>query len=238
MGIVIKADLVGRRKPESDVYVVQPDVQLDEMRAPVLTPEQIAAETIRNAEEAALGIIAQAEHQRDSIRVGAHAEGYAAGFRELEAERAVAEARLRELEENAEKCLDDYYNAMEPEILKLSVEIAGQVVKQHIETDEEFVLKTIKAGLRQLRERNEIRIRVNPVDYEFTRTHKDEISQSCDGVRSIEVTDDRRVAQGGCIIESPNGELDARIETQLAEIERALREAAHDGRNQTGSHTG
>lgn len=236
MGSVIKADLLGARRPDNDVYLVQ---QIDEVTGkPKLTPEEMAAIIVHDAEDEAARLIAQAERERESVRAAAYTEGYDAGFRELETERASFEERLGEIEANIDLRLNDYYSAMETELLKLSVEIAGQIVRQKIEGDQEFVLRNVKAGLRQLRERNEIRIRVNPADYEFARGHKDDIAQSCDGIRSVEVTDDRRVEPGGCIIESPNGELDARIETQLTEVERALLEAAHDGRNETGLDAG
>ncbi|HOP79879.1 MAG TPA: FliH/SctL family protein, partial [Armatimonadota bacterium] len=54
---------------------------------------------------------------------------------------------------------------------------------------------------------------------------------SCDGIRAVEVIEDRRVDKGGCLIESGNGYLDARIDTQRKEVERALTEAVKYGKS-------
>ena len=43
-----------------------------------------------------------------------------------------------------------------------------------------------------------------------------------DGLRFIEIVEDRRVGDGGCVIETNAGTIDAKIETQIAEVARAL----------------
>jgi hypothetical protein len=46
-----------------------------------------------------------------------------------------------------------------------------------------------------------------------------------DGVRKLELVDDRRVGRGARIVESENGVMDARIKTQLDEVTRVVGEA-------------
>jgi flagellar assembly protein FliH len=45
-----------------------------------------------------------------------------------------------------------------------------------------------------------------------------------EGVKSIQVAEDSSVGIGGCIIETDFGEIDARISSQLAELETKILE--------------
>ncbi|MHB0912669.1 MAG: FliH/SctL family protein [Armatimonadota bacterium] len=194
-----------------------------------LSPQETAASVIDRANEEAARIVSAARDEAEEIRAQAHREGRDEGLRQLDTERAEIAERAAGLQTELEDRLDRFWIEIEPELLKLSVDIAGKIVRHEVDEQQEFVLGTVKAGLKQLRDRHEINIRVNPGDYELLRNRKDDVACSCDGIRNLEVIDDRRVGRGGCVIESGHGSLDARIETQLGEVERALLEAANDG---------
>lgn len=233
MSRVIKGSLF----PSADgVYVIDPDKIARKGRfrpGKTASPEEAAASILDQAREEAAALIASAKQEADSIREAACQEGYQSGLDRLEQERSALADRFAEIETQSAEQIEEQWAALEPELLKLAVEIAAKIVRQEVSANQELVLNTVKAGLRQLRDRRELKIRVNPADYEFVRERRDDIAGSCDGVRSLEVIDDRRVDQGGCIIESSNGHLDGRIETQVCEVERALMEAAHDGKCDT-----
>ena len=203
-----------------------------------VTPEELARSIVDEADQEAAALVSAAHQEAEQIRSAAHKEGFEAGFKELDEERATLAERVAELEADLERRVEEFWVEIEPQLLKLAVDIARKIVCQEVSEHQEFVLNMVKVGLRQLRDRHEIRIRVNPADYEFVRGQKDEIASSCDGIRALEIIDDRRVDEGGCIIESSHGHLDARLETQFEEAERALLEAACDGQNEIGADSG
>lgn len=215
-------------------YVVDPGkVVVDASRRidKEASPEEMVALIIREARDQAEALVAAAQSEADEIRASAQREGYEAGFAQLDEERAALAERLAQVDEDVERLMQEFWFAAEPEILKLAVDIANKIVHREISESEEFVLDTVKAALYQIRDRHDLKIRVNPADYDLMRDRKEDIASACDGVRSIEIIQDRRVDQGGSIIETGNGHLDARVETQLHEVERALMEALHDGRD-------
>ena len=229
MSKIIKADLVPDRGV-AGFYLV--DCKLDRRRhsrAKSTSPEDEARLILENAREEAETILSEARAEAESIRTSAYEEGTRAAAQELESAKLAIDERLAEIEADAEKQIDDFWKSIEPELLKLSVEIAGKIIRREIDGQQDYVLETVKAGLHQLRDRRDVKIRVNSNDFEFVRQHKEDLAASFDGVQSLELIEDRRVGEGGCIIESSNGHLDARVETQSAEIERALLEAAHEG---------
>jgi len=54
------------------------------------------------------------------------------------------------------------------------------------------------------------------------KEHRQDLITLLDGIDHLEITDDQRVGKGGCIIETNAGNIDARIETQLEQVEKAL----------------
>lgn len=212
-----------------DEYLIEPvkDSSDGEQAVP---PEDIAKAIIAQAEAEARELVEKATAEAESIRSAAYNEGYEKGLHQLDEARQEVIAQIARIEADAVKEIERFWSVIEPELLKLSVEIAGKIVRHHIDEADGFVLTTVKEGLRQLRDRQEIKIRVNPEDYDLMRERKEDVVSSCDGIKSIEIIDDRRVDAGGCVIESGNGDLDARIKTQLSEVEKALLEASRYGR--------
>lgn len=86
----------------------------------------------------------------------------------------------------------------------------------------EIVVEMVRSAIKRLRDRESLRVSVNPRDVERVKEAREDLISTVDGVRKMEIVEDRRVDAGGCMIESPNGTLDARIKTQIGEISRVL----------------
>lgn len=185
---------------------------------------------VDQAKAEANAIITSAYAEAEAIRDAAYREGLESGLQQVEAQKQELIEQFDKLNTDADAKLEEYWTLTEPEMLKLAVEIAEKIVRKHIDEHEDFVMNTVKGGIRQLREKQDLKVHVNPADYDFMRAHKEDIIASSDGIRTVEIVDDRRVDQGGTLIDSGSGHLDARISTQFKEIEKALTEAADYGK--------
>ena len=204
---------------------VEPSERDTSRRKPGLSASERARLVEDKAAEEARSILARAEEQARIIRNTAYSEGRAAALEELEAERRELRGRIEALGSEVDARMAEFWNALEDQVLKLSVEIASKIVRREVQENDDFVIRTVKAGLQQLRDRREIKVRVNPDDYETARADKPELMEAFDDVRVLDFVADRRVDKGGCVIESAEGNLDARISTQLQAAEAALLEA-------------
>lgn len=63
-------------------------------------------------------------------------------------------------------------------------------------------------------------VRLSPFDRAALAERKDEILAACAGLRDVELVDDRSI-QGGCVIETENGVVDATLATRLSLLEAA-----------------
>jgi len=162
------------------------------------------------------------------IRQTAWSEGYAEGCKAAEGQyQELLDKTQREIEEfGREK--DEYWQSIEPELVSLAVEIAEKIIRSEVSARPEAVLDVARSAIRQIRQRESVRLRVNPGDLEVVKSNRTELLETTDGVQHLEVVDDRRVDHGGVVIESDDGMLDARIKTQLSEVEKALAEAANE----------
>jgi flagellar assembly protein FliH len=217
---VIKARERGTSgSPSRSILVQAPKAPEDE--EPSITPEEIAAMTIARAEAEAADLLAKAQAAANGICESARNEGYAAGEAEAKAVWLERSADLDEREIAMKREIEQFYEAAEPELASLSVDIARKILKQEIAQSPEAVLKVVRAAVYRVRDK-EVRVLVNPADLETVRSERESLMGIADGVSSIEIVSDRRVGQGGCILDTPSGSIDARIETQLTHIAEVI----------------
>jgi flagellar assembly protein FliH len=113
-------------------------------------------------------------------------------------------------------------SAAEKNVVRLALAIAERVTKREITIDRGFVLRQINEGVKRVVGMNRLKIRINPKDEELVREYRTNILATSDAVNELVIEADETIAQGGCIIESDSGNVDAMIATQLERIEAAL----------------
>jgi flagellar assembly protein FliH len=80
----------------------------------------------------------------------------------------------------------------------------------------------IARQLARVRRAQGIVLKVHPLDAAWLQQHATELSQRAELEGQLELRADATIARGGCLIESTLGEVDARIETRIAELARVL----------------
>lgn len=179
-------------------------------------PQAISAETPAAPREQAREVdLAAAEAE-------ARQRGLTEGMRAAEEAYRAKLARVESLGERLQAERDEFFDRIEPEVVRLAVAVAEKILAQELELRPEVVVDMIRAAIRRIRDRETLRISVNPRDFEQVRAAREDLTSAIDGVRNLEIVEDRRVGRGGCVIESPNGTLDARVETQIEEIGQTL----------------
>ena len=112
----------------------------------------------------------------------------------------------------------------EQQIVGLVLLIAKKVIKVISENQKNVVINNVIQALRKLKSRGEVAIRVNLADLELASQHKRDFIEMVEGIKSIKILEDSTVDRGGCIIDTDFGSIDARISSQLHEIEDKILE--------------
>ena len=155
--------------------------------------------------------------QKDGFDKG-HEEGYQVGNQE--AERLVE--RLHKMIEAVQDKRQDILNQTEGQIVDLVLLMTRKVVKIMSYNQKSVIMANVVQALKKVKGRGDVILRVNMADVKLTTDHiKDFISQ-VENIRNISVVEDSSVDRGGCIIETDFGAIDARISSQLGELETKI----------------
>jgi flagellar assembly protein FliH len=154
------------------------------------------------------------------------AEGRAGAEAELEGARTTLELLVRDLWAHRE----ELYREVEPDVVRLAIEVARRIVAEVAERDKELAQRLVAEALRRVHARDRVTVRVHPDDLEPVRAQRERWLRMLEGVEHLEILEDRRVPAGGALATTLHGSVDARWTTQLDEIERALlgERKAHD----------
>ena len=87
-----------------------------------------------------------------------------------------------------------------------------------------MVINNVIQSLRKLKGRGDVTIRVNLADLELASSQKKFFQDKVENVKNVTILEDAAVDKGGCIIETDFGQIDARISSQLNEIESKILE--------------
>jgi flagellar biosynthesis/type III secretory pathway protein FliH len=160
-------------------------------------------------------VLAEARAEADMLREAARAEGFAAGRADAVAALEPALAALTQAVADVHSQQAEAAAQLERRAVELGLALARKIVAGALEVEPERVLEAVTGALRGIVERERVIVLVNPDDLEIVREAMDNLKASLGGIEHCEVQAERRVGRGGCIVRTPVGDVDARVETKL-----------------------
>jgi len=159
-------------------------------------------------------LISRAREEAQTIKEAAAKEGYQAGLEQ--ASNDIADVK------NAITAFLEY---IAPDILEISVDIAKKIIKREIQQEPRVILDNILEILKGLsKEETKITLRVNPEQVSLLKAEIPELMSTAGLDAKVLVVPDEELMEGGCMVTTTNGVIDATIETQLSVISEALKE--------------
>jgi flagellar assembly protein FliH len=188
-------------------FVAEYDFEtLDPVTPPMAPADQAAA---------VMDVLAEARAEADALREAARAEGFAAGQAQAMASLEPALAALAAAAEQVQAQQAAAAEALERRAVELGLALASKILAGTIAVEPERVVDAVQGALRGIVERERITVLVNPDDMEIVSEAIEGIRASLGGIEHCVVEAERRVARGGCIVRTPVGDIDARVETKL-----------------------
>jgi len=193
-----------------------------------------AEQIVQHAHSEAKVILGKANEEMNALRLKEKEEGYAQGYEEGLAdgqEKALEEAQhlldvLRSTVEEAARLRASSLAALEEDFLKLSLLLADKIVRKTIADDTSWLEPIVKDALQALGTVDEIIVYLNPMDYALVKEQEDRLHIATRTKMSF--VQDPTLSQGGCMIESENGLIDARLEQRLGKVGKSLMEVLYD----------
>lgn len=125
---------------------------------------------------------------------------------------------------NARDEVQRYIIEGENTFVEMVLQIADKVLTQHVIDVPQAVLPLVREAIKKVQDQPKVVVRVAPEAYEYVLPARAELQSMLDGDAVLEIAADESMQLGDCILDSPNGTVDARLTTQLEQIRQAVRD--------------
>ena len=170
-----------------------------------------------NGEQPPSSVDTEAELAR--LREAARAEGYAEGLAAGRTEGEQACKRMKQLADSFSSTLDNLDFRLADMVLELALDVSRQVVMAELSVHPERILDVVNMALKQMAENSrEARLLLNPEDAVLVRPHLDQVLDK----NRLRIVEDARIERGGCMIETPQGDLDATLPARWRQVVQML----------------
>ncbi|MBR5909793.1 MAG: flagellar assembly protein FliH [Schwartzia sp.] len=174
----------------------------------------------------------QARHIMEDARTEGHEQGVAEGREEgMKQVREEEQQTILDANAKAEKTLADakescrlYVENAENKIASIAMEIADRVLPQHFIDVPQIILPLVREALLKVKDQSEVHIRVAPSNFDLVLVARSEFQGLLEGQALLEVHSDENLSPGDVVIETPNGNVDARLSTQLDMIRKSIQD--------------
>jgi len=187
-----------------------------------------------NVKVSGYGNVVETESESDLFKKQLE-DYYSLGYREAQektrrdVEREYTDKLFRKYEE-VHKILEqfdasfaDYEKSFEKLVIETAFEVAKKVIQREVSSST-IINENVRFAINKIMGANEIRLKLNPADIEeLNETTKNLIHSG--SFNKIKIEPDARIELGGCLIETEIGNVDARISTQLNEMQRQLEDS-------------
>lgn len=198
----------------------------DQATAEKQSAEEESQKVRDEAQNEAARLREETERQIENFKKEAYDKGYEAGreegFKSGEAEAARLIERIHTIMNKSIEKRVEIIEEAESQLIDLVLQISRKVIKVVSENQKNVVINNVVQALRKMKSRGDVAIKVNLSDLEITTEHTQDFLRMVENVKSITVLEDSSVDKGGCIIETDFGQIDARISSQLKEIEEKI----------------
>lgn len=183
-------------------------------QGPVLKAADYAAavaaqDLVRQAEEEAARIRAEAEEIYRQRKAQGHREGVEAGKAEMAQQVVATLGQSNTYLAKIEQALVDV-------VMKSTARVIGEIGER------ERVERIVRRALEHLGQSGQVQIKVSPDQGEWMKGRVDALLTAFPRVKFLEVRVDPRLPADGCVLETEFAVIDATVETQLRAIEKAL----------------
>ncbi len=222
------ADIEQREKDLAEKFIA---IQKDEKKVKDLK-QRTQAECDR--------ILTEAKEDAELILEDAQKEGHAKGFEkgyEVGHDNGEKNARdelrdiINEANQKAQKTIQDakeataeYFIRAEDDIAKIVLMAIEKILPQHFIDVPKDILPVVREAIKYVRDQKEVKIHVEPDSYDLVLTARGELQTLLtDGTAILEVVSDDALKPGDCVVETPNGGVDARLSTQMEIVKDAVK---------------
>ena len=188
--------------------------------------QETARGVVQGAEDEAARVLREADERAAEIERAAYEKGYqeglTAGRDALDQQAADAMRQVATLVDEAQRLHDALLQQAEPEMVALALEVARKIVQAEVQTNPNVVTQVIAQAVERISGGPRVTIKVNPTELDRVKQHWAQAYGANFREKEWAIEGDGAVPVGGCLLVTRYGSLDARIDAQFDELQRAF----------------
>jgi flagellar assembly protein FliH len=119
----------------------------------------------------------------------------------------------------------DLISFNETHLVTLVFQIASRLAKQQVEGNNEAIIQVLRDSISLAQDEEQVTVHVSPSQFKFLDELKNETAREFDFIKKIKFQANDDVTDGGCVVETNYGEVDARIEQRIEQLWVTLSES-------------
>lgn len=147
------------------------------------------------------------------------AEGNTKGLNDGQREAREVVANFDQVIREAKAQREQVYLSSKQSVIELVIQIARKITFNAAKIDPEVTAGIVERVLEKLTDKTKVKVKVNPEQLEALEKQIERFKSGSTSIKAINFEPDSRVRHGGCFIETPTGDVDVRLETQMDIIE-------------------
>lgn len=147
----------------------------------------------------------------ETLKAQAQKEGFEAGFSQWVEKIAEVESEIQKVRRDLEQML-----------IPVALKAAKKIVGREIELSQETIVDIVSNALKGVAQHKKVTIYVNKKDLAILDAHRSKIKLLFEGLEALSIRERSDINQGGCVIETEGGIINAQIENQWRVLEKAF----------------
>lgn len=147
----------------------------------------------------------------EKIKEKAQKEGFENGFSQWLSKIAEIEEEIKRVRKDSEKM-----------IVPIALKAARKIVGRELETSHQTVVDIITTSLKAVAQHKKVTIYVNRKEFETIEKQREKIKSVFENLEVLSIRVGEDVKEGGCIIETEGGIINAQLENQWMILENAF----------------
>ncbi|WP_244648361.1 FliH/SctL family protein [Ruminiclostridium herbifermentans] len=152
----------------------------------------------------------------------AREEGYNQGIAQAKQEYEQLIEEAQSIKEQASVEYKNVLDSLESDAVNTILEIAKKVISKELECKQNILLLVKDAFEKCSKDRKAV-LRLNEQDYNYVNENKEELFSMLERSEETEIKKDLSLKEGGCIIDTSLGSIDASADTKFEKIENDFR---------------
>ena len=151
-------------------------------------------------------------------------EGREKAFVERQSDLNESLLRMTELLASIERLKADLIAFNEAQIIQLIFGMARRLIMHEISVKPDLILEAVRQAVASAQSDEHVTVRVSPKDFAFIEGTREKLGKDFESVKRAKIEASDEVADGGCVVETNYGVVNATIDQRLEKLWRAVAE--------------